>query len=468
LTPTNTPTLTKTLTPTPTNTPTLTKTLTPTPTNTPTLTQTVTQTLTQTLTPTPTNTPTLTKTLTPTPTNTPTLTKTLTPTPTNTPTTTNTCLSYTLTNTGGQFGPSSVFTFTPCCTNINSSPVTLNPFGIYLTQVCSSTVPVLTSGSGSTTLNGTCEYCGTCYCWDLDNTFGEDPVGFTYVDCSGTTQVQDVNVGSTISVCSSSYINSTSTAIATRRGNCSGGICPTPTPTPTPTLTKTPTLTPTLTLTKTLTPTPTNTPTLTKTLTPTPTNTPTLTKTLTPTPTNTPTLTKTLTPTPTLTPTTPTCLFYTITAGPSGATVLFNGCCGNAGQTGVSMNPNSEIGRCSTTLPVISIGSGSITLDGVCSCPTPTPTPTLTKTLTPTPTPTLTKTLTPTPTIGVKWLVGDCCGVLADRIIILPPGTVFGQVVVHNNNCWATISTSTGTAVGSGVDWTGTNSCVECRSIFPC
>jgi hypothetical protein len=257
-------------------------------------------------------------------------------------------------------------------------------------------------------------------------------------------------------------------------------LTPTPTNTPTPTKTLTPTPTPTPT--KTLTPTPTNTPTLTKTLTPTPTNTPTLTRTLTPTPTNTPTPTKTPTPTPT--PTTVYSLFFT------------KACCGSAG--GVISLPSSfaintvvtDINNECHQISGLSAGPATLTWNNVsygttCAsclttnpCPTPTPTPTPTKTLTPTPTPTPTKTLTPTPTrtptltptttSGVKWLVAACCADRPDVIIILPSGTVFGQVVVYGNQCWTTISTSTGTPVGAGVDWTGTNTCSSCIATFVC
>ena len=81
----------------------------------------------------------------------------------------------------------------------------------------------------------------------------------------------------------------------------------------------------------------------------------------------TPTPTKTLTPTPTPTATA-TCILYTISAGVAGATISFNGCCGNAGQTGVSIAPNSLVQRCSTTLPSLVFGTLS-SLFAVGACP---------------------------------------------------------------------------------------------------
>ncbi|NCX06457.1 MAG: hypothetical protein EBW68_11875 [Actinobacteria bacterium] len=118
------------------------------------------------------------------------------------------------------------------------------------------------------------------------------------------------------------------------------------------------------------------------------------------------------------------------------------------------------------------------------TCPSPTPTPTNTPTVTKTPTvtptvtktptvtPTVTKTPTVTPTItptsGDKWLVFDCCGCASNIILILPPGTIAGQRVVYNNNCWTTVSTSVGSPVGAGVTFVGTNSCAACIAVYNC
>ena len=118
------------------------------------------------------------------------------------------------------------------------------------------------------------------------------------------------------------------------------------------------------------------------------------------------------------------------------------------------------------------------------TCPSPTPTPTNTPTVTKTPTvtptvtktptvtPTVTKTPTVTPTItptsGDKWLVFDCCGCASNIILILPPGTIAGQRVVYNNNCWTTVSTSVGSPVGAGVTFVGTNSCAACIAVYGC
>jgi hypothetical protein len=104
--------------------------------------------------------------------------------------------------------------------------------------------------------------------------------------------------------------------------------------------------------------------------------------------------------------------------------------------------------------------------------PTNTPTPTVTQTPTNTPTntvtPTNTPTVTPSSTGGDKWLVSDCCLASPDIILILPPGTIAGQRVVYNNNCWTTVSTSVGSPVGAGVTFVGTNSCVACIAVYSC
>jgi hypothetical protein len=136
----------------------------------------------------------------------------------------------------------------------------------------------------------------------------------------------------------------------------SSNPCPTPTPTPTQTLTQTPTLTRTPTVTPTRTQTPTLTPT--RTVTPTRTQTPTLTPTRTVTPTRTPT------PTPT-----PVCLEYRLQAGRGTAQFTYTGCCGDSGQTGVTLLTGAVRDICSSTVPVLTSGTGSITLLGVCpSC----------------------------------------------------------------------------------------------------
>jgi hypothetical protein len=87
---------------------------------------------------------------------------------------------------------------------------------------------------------------------------------------------------------------------------------------------------------------------------------------------------------------------------------------------------------------------------------------------TPTTTPTNTPTVTPSSTGGDKWLVSDCCSASPDIILILPPGTIAGQRVVYNNNCWTTVSTSVGSPVGAGVTFVGTNSCAACIAVYPC
>jgi len=275
----------------------------------------------------------------------------------------------------------------------------LAPDSPFSTEVCSSTLPVLTGGTGTITLNGTCDYCGDCYCFDLTGGFDST---YSYVDCNGVSQ--SISPTASTSICSSSYVRPSGDIIGTfsRRGLCSGGICPTPTPTPTPTMTPTPTSTCigyNLTYngaelgSSSVAYTPccsnsTSNPrgmdidrgffSICSTTTPVVTNlnggsvsvvSTGVCPCATPTPTPTPTQTKTNTPTPsvTVTPTSP-CTQYTISAGGAGATVNYNGCCGNAGQTGVSIAPNQSVQKCSTTLP--SLVSGSLTsLITVGSCP---------------------------------------------------------------------------------------------------
>jgi len=95
-----------------------------------------------------------------------------------------------------------------------------------------------------------------------------------------------------------------------------------------------------------------------------PTPTPTPTKTTTPTPT--PTKTTTPTPTPTATAT---CITYTITSGTLGARVSFNGCCRNSGETSLILPASTGFQKCSTTLPVVTNGTATITSGGACpSC----------------------------------------------------------------------------------------------------
>lgn len=176
---------------------------------------------------------------TPTPTSTPT--PTVTETPTNTPTITSSnsgCVSYTL-NPGFKSSPT--YSFTPCCTNVVTSPVVVSLF-TGGREVCSSTVPVIVSGVGSYSVNGACEYCGDCYCWDIVSS--ESSYGWNYIDCDGNPQF----VNTTSSICSSSSLSRTGPLSVfdsiTRNGLCISGVCPTPTPTPTPTITPTPTTTP--------------------------------------------------------------------------------------------------------------------------------------------------------------------------------------------------------------------------------
>jgi hypothetical protein len=128
--------------------------------------------------------------------------------------------------------------------------------------------------------------------------------------------------------------------------------------------------------------------------TPTPTPTNTETPTMTPTNTETPTMTPTMTPTPGI------CYEYEIRSDEKtkNLTYTISGCCSDLGVTGGTVTPQSSVIVCSSTYPVITGGSGRISLVGLCPCLTPTPTETPTQTPTPTETPTQTPTPTPTPT----------------------------------------------------------------------
>jgi hypothetical protein len=123
--------------------------VTPTPTPTKTKTPTPTVTKTPTLTPTKTTTPTVT----PTKTVTPTLTKTPTPTLTKTPTPTPSCFYYRINNTNATKEVS--ITFTPCCIT-EISPLIIGPGGV--ATICSSTAPSLPAGVTSILL-GPCPTC---------------------------------------------------------------------------------------------------------------------------------------------------------------------------------------------------------------------------------------------------------------------------------------------------------------------
>ena len=65
-----------------------------------------------------------------------------------------------------------------------------------------------------------------------------------------------------------------------------------------------------------------------------------------------------------------------------------------------------------------------------------------------------------------KWVVSHCCSLSPNIILTLPPGTIAGQNVVYNNNCWAAVSTSVGTSVGTGVIFVG--GCIDCTAVYPC
>ncbi len=317
-TPTFTPTPTRTSIPTNTNTPThsRTPTLTPTRTPTPTLTFTVSVTFTYTRTPTPTwtptRTPTRTYTRTPTPTNTPTSTRTPTPTPTRTPTPTLTftvSVTFTYTRTPTPTWtptrtPTRTYTPTPTQTNTPTPTRTHTPTPTWTNTV--SPTPTFTRTPTPT----------------FTNTRTPTP---TYTNT--VTRTLTFTFTDTIS-------SNTPTVTPTRTWTYTATPTPTftNTRTPTPTFTDTLTSTPTWTFTDTISSnTPTVTMTWTNTFTVTPTRTATPSSTSTYTMPHTPTETNTLTPTPTYTDTrtrTPTLTFTdTISSNTPTVTMTFTDTC---------------------------------------------------------------------------------------------------------------------------------------------
>ncbi|MFN9899663.1 MAG: hypothetical protein ACK55Z_12920, partial [bacterium] len=100
-----------------------------------------------------------------------------------------------------------------------TSPVVINSFSLYA-EVCSSKVPVVTNsgdGSASVTSNGSCLYCGNCYCFELIG----DGQAYSYKDCSGNTQ--NITPFVDTKVCSSSYVASDVGFGATNIGTCISG-----------------------------------------------------------------------------------------------------------------------------------------------------------------------------------------------------------------------------------------------------
>jgi hypothetical protein len=274
-----------------------------------------------------------------------------------------------------------------------------------------------------------------CDSWYFYGGYSSTGSTFSYVDCSGNTNIFSATTGEAGLICATSGELLSGNGTIYLEEPCA---CPSvePTPTPTSTVTQTPTGTPTNTPTKTPTNTPTITPTLglspsptptnsqtptntpTRTVTPTITTTPGLSPTVTPTNTLTNTPTQSVTPTPGLSPTpTPT---PTVSAGLT--TFRIVNCCTE--NTGYIVAPNYLVpgnvivGDDNQCYTILSQGSGPISViwngqglypncipciaDNPCPV-TPTPTNTQTPTVTPTlglsPTVTPTKTKTPTPTI---------------------------------------------------------------------
>jgi len=181
-------------------------------------------------------------------------------------------VTYELIYNGGSYyiEEYAIVTFTPCCGNVNNSPVTLDWYNLDRTIICSTSYPTVGGTQPYVIINdlGDCQYCNACDCWELTASIFAD-TDFTYKDCTGVLQTITVPVGTTTLICSSTYVNKVISyqGSVTRLGDCSS--CGLASQTPTPTLTPTPTITPTKTPTPTITPT--KTPTNTKTPTPTPT-----------------------------------------------------------------------------------------------------------------------------------------------------------------------------------------------------
>jgi hypothetical protein len=361
-------------------------------------------------TPTPTNTVTPTKTTTPTSTQTPTTTTTPTNSPTNTPTP-----STTPAIVGHNYGLNG-FTSSDSAANCLSGPCfdkpSLAQIYTYISQAYD--VPVIGAIVYQYSFGGVLygPYNGNnlwiITTW-ITGTYAiqisSDGVILDFIVCEiYPTPTPTLTPTSTTTPNSTSTPTPTTTPTPNTTVTPSSTATPTETPTQTPTNTQTPTpsvtenLTPTAT--ETQTPTPTETPTQTPTNTQTPTTTETLTPTPTQTPTNTqtPTTTETLTPTPSTTP--PTCNCYQITNGSAinTATPIGIDCNLNPFPT---IAPSATIFVCAYSTPGQAPGEFiNVTLLGdcsVCNLPTQTPTTTPSETATQTPTNTETPTLTPSP-----------------------------------------------------------------------
>ncbi len=406
----NTPTFTKTNTPTNTLTPTLTKTNTPVP-PTNTFTRTNTPTLTNTNTPVPptsTFTPTRTNTNTNTPvpptntftrTNTPTITNTNTPVPptntftstrTNTPTNTNTPIAptntFTLTNTRTNT-PSPTNTNTPAPPTSSFTPTNTRTFTNTNTPAPPTNTPTITHTNTNTPVPPTNTFTST-----KTNTPTSTNTN-TPAPPTNTFTVTNTRTNTNTPVPPTSTFTSTNTRTFTN----------TNTPAP-PTNTFTATVTPTLTFTGQPTATNTNTPLPpTNTFTSTKTNTPTSTNTNTPVPptnTSTNTSTKTNTPTSTNTPVPPTSTFTpTVTNTGTSTFTPTNSFTGTLSPTATFTNTNSPtktFTSTSTSTSTSTLTSTSTSTSTFTAVSTATFTNTSTRTFTPTPTSTSTSTATAT------------------------------------------------------------------------
>jgi hypothetical protein len=237
-TPTPTPTISVSQTNRPTPTPTITPTRTPTSTYIrPTSTPTPTGKPQETPTPTPSLTPSKTPTVTPTITVSQTIKPTITPTSTSTPTSSLKPSPTPTNSVRPTRTPTPTISVTPSVTKTQTPTRTVTPSITPTNTLTPSITPSITPSPLG------------CSCIEFVNSSG-DNIGYSYINCSGTTISGTLLGDTSFRVCGSNPTVDDPKLFYTIGSYCTGGVCVTPTPTvtktltPTPTMTKTPTVTP--------------------------------------------------------------------------------------------------------------------------------------------------------------------------------------------------------------------------------
>jgi hypothetical protein len=283
-------------------------------------------------------------------------TNTITPTKTATPTmtpTTGPCIQYTIRNTSDNNALD--YEINGCCPSEGMVDGTIPRGDGNSATVCSTTYPIIVSGTGSISNDGDCNCAtptptptqtvtptntetptmtptmtpttGPCEYYSIQNTDKNRSLDYEIAGCCGDLGVSGGTITTYLGkvfVCTTSYpVITVGTGTIIYVSTCPS--CVSPTPTPTQTQTQTPTQT----------------------------------------------QTQTPTPTPTPTPTTPPqCKEYELLDGGDGDGVFsLNGCCCDSDTYFYTMTQRFETKRiCSTTLPVLYAGSGSVSLVGDCPC----------------------------------------------------------------------------------------------------